>query len=276
LKKYKNAINLRDRALLTPEVVSETNYLIRTRGYSIVQGILHSEEIDALRDSMLDAIMSQKSVPGVERSQLDRYQIHDLLNQDLNFARLLEDPRLQQVIAPHLGEHWIIYAATSSSIPPGGQNYSSRLHVDSPRHLLGYDFNIGLIWALNDYTPESGGALKILPGSHHSAEPPEENLFERHCDQILCPAGSLIVFSARLFHRTGWNGTQEWNHSMTVNACRSFMKPRMDWVRLIRPQVVAHLNSQALRLIGFDTRVPTSLDEFFLPDNQRLYKPNQG
>jgi len=47
------------------------------------------------------------------------------------FAGLLEDPRLQQLLAPLLGESWILYAFTSSSLPPGGSNYGNRIHVDS-------------------------------------------------------------------------------------------------------------------------------------------------
>ena len=269
-------INLRHRTPFTAEEVSEYKYLVKTRGYSLIPGFLNLEETEQLKQSIVAAIAAYKPVPGVERSVLDQHQMHDLLNREINVLRLLEDPRLQQLVTPHLGEHWIMYAATSSSIPPGGANYASRLHVDSPRHLPGYEFNIGIIWALDDYTTENGGALKVLPGSHHSPETPNEAFFEKHCNQILCSAGSLLVFSARMFHRTAFNSTQQWNHSMTLNACRPFMKPRMDWVRFIRPELAEQLNAQGRRLLGFDTRLPTSMEEFFLPYEQRLYKPNQG
>jgi ectoine hydroxylase-related dioxygenase (phytanoyl-CoA dioxygenase family) len=224
---------------------------------------------------MANAIGSFKPVKDAERSLLDKYQIHDLINRDINYGRLLEDPRLQQLIAPHLGDHWIMYAATSSSIPPYGCNYSSRLHVDSPRFYPGYVFNMGLIWVLDDYTAENG-AIKILPGSQHSDVSPDFDFFEKNSTQISCKAGTLIVFNARLFHRTCTNSTSNWSHSMTLNACRSFMKQRMDWVRFIPTSVSDQLNAQARRLIGFDTRLPCSLEEFFVPDDQRLYKSNQG
>jgi ectoine hydroxylase-related dioxygenase (phytanoyl-CoA dioxygenase family) len=63
---------------------------------------------------------------------------------------------------------------------------------------------------------------------------------------------------------------------MTLNACRPFMKPRMDWVRAIPPEISDALNEQARRLIGFDTRVPASMDEFYARPEQRLYRPGQG
>lgn len=261
---------------LAPSEVAEHAYLVNTRGYSLLPNFLSRQEVEVLKNSLFDAINDYEPLSAIERSMLDRYQLHDLINRDINFARLLEDVRLQQLVEPHLGKHWIMYAATSSSIPPGGSNYASRLHVDSPRHTPGYHFNIGIIWALDDYTSDNGGALKVLPGSHHSAETPDEAFFEKYCDQILCSSGSLIVFSARLFHRTGINLTSQWNHSMTLNACRSFMKQRIDWVRFIRPDISDQLNEQGRRLLGFDTRLPASMEEFFRPDEQRLYKPNQG
>ena len=269
-------IHLSDRALLSEKELSEHNYLVQTRGFTLLDGFLNSQELSLLKETMERAIQEFKEVPGVERSLLDRYQIHDLINRDINYGRLLEDPRLQQLLAPHLGEHWIMYAATSSSIPPHGTNYSSRLHVDSGRYYPGYIFNMGVIWALDDYEVDNGGALKILPGSQHSDIKPELEFFDKNSVQALCKAGSLVLFNARVFHRTCENSTDRWNHSMTLNACRSFMKPRMDWVRFISKEISDQLNPQARRVIGFDTRLPTSLEEFFLPEESRFYKANQG
>jgi hypothetical protein len=268
-------IDTSDKALLSQSEVAEHTYLIQTRGYSILPDFLSKEETNLLKFSMKKAISEFTPVAGIERSFLDRYHMHDLIKRDINYGRLLEDPRLQQLIAPHLGESWIMYAATSSSIPPYGANYASRLHVDCPRFQPGYIFNMGIIWALDDYTL-TNGALKILPGSQHSDLMPDLELFERNCIQVFCKAGTLIIFNAKIYHRTCNNETAEWNHSMTLNACRSFMKQRMDWVKFIPEQVSNQLNAQARRLIGFDTRLPSSLEELFLPDELRLYKPNQG
>lgn len=270
-----DVIDLKDRQPLSPDFLAETHYHLQTRGYSLLPNFLSETETAVLKAALLKAIDAYQPTAGVERSFQDRYQIHDLLGQDICFARLLEDPRLQQLVAPILGQSWIMYAATSSSIPPKGTNYSSRLHVDSPRFQPGYVFNLGLIWTLDEYT-EQNGPLKVLPGSHHSSETPPETLFEKNCVKVLGPAGSLILFNARVFHRTGENHTYNWRHSMTMNACRSFMKQRMDWVRMLPDSVTGQLNEQARRLIGFDTRLPTSLEEFFLPEDQRLYKAGQG
>jgi len=268
-------VNLSNESPLPQEILAEHSYNIQTRGYSLVPGFLDSATVAYLKETLVRALGDYKPKAGVERSFQDRHQLHDLMIRDINFAALLEDPRLQDLVAPHLGAHWIMYASTSSSVPPLGTNYASRLHVDSPRHQLGYMFNIGLIWTLDDYTP-TNGAMEILPGSQHVEAPPTEELFAREAVRVLCPAGTLIVFNARTFHRTTPSLDVNWRHSMTMNACRSFMKQRMDWVRTTPRQISDQLNEQARRLIGFDTRLPTTLDEFYVPLQERLYKPGQG
>jgi len=270
-------IDLVQRARSRPlgdKELAENLYLLQTQGYCAFPDFIDVAECAELKRGLVHALETFQ-VRAAERSALDRYLIHDLLCQDIDYARLLEDPRLQQIVAPLLGEHWIMYAFTSSSLPPRGNSYGSRIHVDCPRLVPGYAFNIGMIWALDEFSPENG-ATKVLPGSHHSELVPSPELFAENCAQMTCGRGTLIVFHARLFHRAGDNQTDFWRHSLTMNACRAFAKQRMDWVRFIPESISSGLNSQARRLIGFDTRLPTSLDEFFVPESERLYKANQG
>jgi ectoine hydroxylase-related dioxygenase (phytanoyl-CoA dioxygenase family) len=250
-------------------------YAMRTRGYNVIPGFLDPAHCERLKEVLARALDEYVPRGESERSALDRYLLHDLVARDARIAALLDDPRLQPVVAPLLGEQWILYAFTSSSIPPGGTNYGRRIHVDSPRHIPDYATNVGLIWALDAFTGENGGT-EVLPGSHASPEAPSEELFERNCVQLHCPQGSLVVFQARLFHRSGVNASQRWRHALTMNACRSYMKQRMDWVRFVPKAIADTLGPQGRRLIGYDTRLPTSMEEFFVPEGERLYKPNQG
>jgi ectoine hydroxylase-related dioxygenase (phytanoyl-CoA dioxygenase family) len=274
MEKHRKDLSMEKATLLDSSFIDEHVYSLETRGYSLVQNFLEAAHCERLKAKLSEAV--ENYVPfGSKQSELDRYLMHDLLARDLAFAELLGDPRLQQLVAPILGEHWIMYAFTSSSLPPSGINYGHRIHVDCPRFNASYVFNLGMIWALDPFTRDNGGT-QLLPGSHHSASVPSEVYFDQHCSSIECPRGGLILFNARVFHRSGVNHSSDWRHSLTLNACRPFMKQRMDWIKLIPSEISSKLNSQARRLIGFDTRLPASMEEFFLPEEQRLYKPNQG
>jgi len=263
-----------DYPVIETSLIEEHIYNMQTRGYSVFDSFLSEEACELLKKRYVEVLDSYRPY-GTERSVLDRHHIHDLLARDVVFAKLLEDHRLQQIFAPILGEYWIMYAFTTSSLPPHGSNYGGRVHVDSPRYIPNYVTNAGIIWALDDFTLENG-ATKLLPGSHHHAEIPSESFFEKNCVELTCKKGAAVIINARVVHRAGINHTECWRHALTMNVCRSYMKQRMDWVRLIPESITNQLNSQAKRVIGFDTRIPTSLEEFFLPEEQRLYKANQG
>lgn len=259
---------------MSAAALSEHAYNMATRGYSVVPAMLEPSHRDGLKAALSRALAQYQPGP-TEQSSNDRYLMHDLLCRDPIFAHLLEDARLQELLAPLLGASWIMYAFTSSSLPPQGTNYGHRIHVDSPRWVPGYAFNVGVMWALDDFTDDNG-ATQVLPGSHHSPTTPSPELFDRHCVPLTCAAGSMILFDGRLFHRAGHNRTDAWRHALTMNACRSFMKQRFDWVRFVPAPIADALSPQARRIIGFDTRLPSSLEEFFLPEERRLYKPGQG
>jgi ectoine hydroxylase-related dioxygenase (phytanoyl-CoA dioxygenase family) len=46
--------------------------------------------------------------------------------------------------------------------------------------------------------------------------------------------------------------------------------------KMIPPDILAVLGETGGRFLGFNVRIPTSLDEYYLPPDKRLYKPNQG
>jgi len=245
--------------------MEEHVYSMKTIGYSVFENFLNPDDCKHLKNALAGVI---------EAYHHDKNHIHDLLAKDILYARLLEDARLQQVVSAVLDDYWILYAFTTSSVPPNGENYGGRIHVDCPRFVENYVFNVGIIWTLDDFTAENGGT-RLLPSSHHCSTAPTQEYFEKNAVQLCCKAGSLIVFNARVFHCSTKNMTNQWRHSLTMNACRPFMKQRMDWVRIIPESIVNQLNPQAKRIIGYDTRLPASLEEFFVPEQERLYKAYQ-
>lgn len=259
---------------LSNESLESHLFNMNTLGYSVIRNYYSIDFCNELKIALEKEVENHVPFDNSERSLLDRYHMHDLLIKNVIFGKTLEDKRLQIFIAPILGDNWIMYAYTSSSLPPNGFNYGSRIHVDCPRFIPNYPTNLGVIWALDDFTLENG-ATHVLPGSHNTDQIPSENHFRQNSVRLICNKGDLIIFNARLWHAAGVNQTDTFRHALTMNVCRPFMKQRMDWVRFIPTSISDQLNNQARRIIGFDTRLPTNLEEFFLPENQRLYKSNQ-
>ena len=62
------------------------------------------------------------------------------------------------------------------------------------------------------------------------------------------------------------------NHQFT----RSFFKQQIDYVRLLGDDSIEPLLPRTQQLLGWYTRVVTSLDEYYRPAHERLYRGGQG
>jgi ectoine hydroxylase-related dioxygenase (phytanoyl-CoA dioxygenase family) len=201
--------------------------------------------------------------------------VQNLMTRGLPFAKLMESEKVQAYLSDLLGDTCIVYAYTSSSMPPGSSNYSNRIHVDCPRLIPGYITNVGVLIALTDFTVENG-ASRFLPGSFVRAETPSESEFETKGERVFPKAGDAVIFNARTFHKGYPNRTSGPRHAITMNVCRSYMRQRFDYPRLVPKDVVDALGPVGKRFLGFNVRMPVSLDEYYVPEDQRLYKSNQG
>jgi ectoine hydroxylase-related dioxygenase (phytanoyl-CoA dioxygenase family) len=247
---------------------------VRERGFAVVPGVLPGQDVPRLR-LLLERCIDEDLMRWRGKPYPDAWMVQNLMARHLDFARVLESPPLQAYLGELLGDTCIVYAYTSSSMPPRGVNFSHRIHVDCPRVIPGYITNVGVMLALDDFTPENG-ATWFLPGSFTRESPPSAEEFFAAAERVLPRAGDMVLFNARTWHCGGENTTPRCRHALTLNACRSWMRQRFDYPRLVPPEIVEQLTEVGRRFLGFHVRMPTSLEEYYVPEDQRLYRANQG
>lgn len=247
---------------------------IDAEGFAIVPSVIAGAQALELR-GLLEQAIKEDLDKWAGKTYPDAWMVHNLVVRGMPFAHLLENATLQAYLCALLGDTCTLYAYTSSSLPPNGSNHTHRIHVDSPRLIPGYTTNVGAIVALDDFTLDNG-ATYFLPGSHRSPDVPSEEHFMANAKRVLPKRGDAVFFNARTFHMGGVNNTSEARHAVTMNVCRAYMRQRFDYPRLVPEEIVSQLSEVGRRFLGFHVRVPTSLDEYYLPEDQRLYKPGQG
>lgn len=246
------------------------------KGYAIAPGVLAPDKIEEMRDLLIQAIKDQDAKWAGAPNYIDHNMVHNLMLHAQPFVDLLSNPVMHAYLSAAMDPYCTLYAYTSSSIPAGGGgNYSSRVHVDSPRFIPGYPTNVGFIIALDDFS-EDNGATYFLPGSHLSDRVPSDEEFFAGAQRALPKAGDGVIFNARTFHYGGRNKTNRDRHAVTLNVCRSWMRQRFDYPRLMPKKMVDAMDDVGKRFIGWNVRVPTSLEEYYVPPEQRLYKGGQG
>jgi ectoine hydroxylase-related dioxygenase (phytanoyl-CoA dioxygenase family) len=74
----------------------------------------------------------------------------------------------------------------------------------------------------------------------------------------------------------GANRTDTPRHAITLNVCRSYMRQRFDYPRLVGDETLDYVGEVGRRFLGFNVRMPATIEEYYLPEAERLYKAGQG
>ena len=201
--------------------------------------------------------------------------VHNLMVRHPVFARFLENPVLHAYLSPLLGDTCILYAYTSSSMPPSG----CELLAPCPRRLAARDSGVlderrrdGRARRLH----EENGATRFLPHSFERMEPPSVEEFLEKSEQTFPRAGEAVIFNARTWHMGGMNRTppraMRSRSTSAGRTCGSASTIRASWAT----ETLDHVGEMGRRFLGFNVRMPATLDEYYLPEEERLYKAGQG
>jgi ectoine hydroxylase-related dioxygenase (phytanoyl-CoA dioxygenase family) len=255
--------------LLPTESIIET---LERDGYAVVPDVLAASTVALLKNDLATAIEKEAAFHG-GKDYVDYGMVLVCCAYARSFVDILGDERIMRVFDRILGPGSIVYAYTSSSMPPGASNYSYRIHVDCPRLIPGYETNAGVMLLLDDFTA-ANGATWVLPGSHRMREPPDETYFFAHAKRVSAAAGSLVYLNPRVWHSGGKNETNQWRHAITLNMCRPYMKQRLDIPKMMAASNVdlAGASDLALQKMGFYAQVPESLAEYYLPPEKRKFR----
>jgi len=242
----------------------------KATGSAIVTGVLSPEFCKAAKEQLVAAMEEEVRYHGT-RDYKDYGMVLLCSLYGGAFWTLFDNPRLVGPFNEILGKGCVIYAYTSSSMPPSAVNYSGRIHVDSPRIIPGFVTNMGATILLDEFTEENG-ATWYLPNSHERADSPSSEEFYAKAKRVIAPAGSVWFFNARTWHAGGANRTQSWRHALTINMARPWMKQRIDIPRAMASLDLSQLSPVARQKLGFDAQVPANYDEYYLPPEKRKYK----
>lgn len=245
-------------------------HAIATDGYIIIENVLSADFIAKCKAELAEAITKE-----TEYHKGQSYQDYAMVLicslYGGSFLDLFDNSKITEPFNAVLGDGCTVYAYTSSSMPPQSSNYSNRVHVDCPRIIPGYVTNMGATILLDDFTEENG-ATWFLPGSQELAEAPTEEEFYAKAKRVIAPAGTVWFFNARIWHAGGLNKTDQWRHALTINMARPWMKQRIDLPRAMSAMDLSQVSDAVKQKLGFYAQVPASLEEYYLPPDQRKYR----
>jgi len=251
-------------------------------GYAVLEGALEPAFVDECRTVMYRT--QQAIAEDVGRDRLERAGeigvLRLMLKYDPLFYRFLAIPSLLEVVDRTVSETGILHLQNGFILPsfaPDAQPrvFQNSYHQDFPRVLNGYLASINVMFAIDAFTA-ANGATWVVPGTHQQAARPSEETIRATARPVECPAGSMVVFDSTLWHAAGLNGSGRDRVAVNHQFTRSFIKQQIDYVRAVGDAAVLAQPPRTQQLLGWYTRVVTSLDEYYQPPENRPYRARQG
>ena len=245
-------------------------------------GVLHRELLTATQEALRRA--AGRIEHEVGRDRLERAGEIGVVRIPMRFEpvffRLLELAEVMAVVDQTVSSTAILHLQNGLILPPAEPRHRDDLfqrsfHMDFRRVLNGYLCSMNTLFAIDDFTRENGATL-VVPGSHQHANPPTAGYLLEHAVPVECPAGSMLVFDSTLWHAAGHNLSGGDRLAVNQQFTRSYIKPQIDYVRALGDETVLAQGPRTQQLLGWYTRVVTSLDEFYRAPDDRLYRAGQG
>lgn len=273
---------IRNRHLSDPDWLEHVLTDLRLLGCAVVEGVLDAPLIDRTRDAMYRTQAAIRAEIGDSRlaraGELGVLRL--MLRHDPVFFDYLALPPMLAVIDATVGPTAIMHLQNGfilPSLPPDETPVVAQnsFHMDFPRYLDGYLASINAFFALDVFN-ETTGATRVVPGSHQQAEPPSRAAMLARAVPANCPAGSMILFDSTLWHAAGQNGSGRDRLAINQQFTRAFLKQQLDYCRALPDATIRALPERTQQLLGWWTRLPASLDEYYQPPGERLYRSGQG
>jgi ectoine hydroxylase-related dioxygenase (phytanoyl-CoA dioxygenase family) len=196
------------------------------------------------------------------------------------FLSFLEIPEAISLIDRTVSETAILHTQNGFILPSFSEGevptiFQNSFHRDFPRVFNGYVASINIMFAIDEFSAENG-ATQVVPRTHQAASAPDQEYLKENAIAVECPAGSMLVFDSTLWHAAGANTSGKDRLAINHQFTRSYIKQQIDYVRALGDETVLAQKPRTQQLLGWYTRVVTSLDEYYRPEDERLYRRGQG
>ncbi len=234
---------------------------IRDYGLTIVPDVLVGEALERARDALYRAAESDRVRAREQKFGLD--YAHDETNQrvwnvlsrdpafeDLAFHRIAVD-----YVKAVLGWPALLGNISANITGPGGGEMV--LHADQifvPEPWAAEPQGMNVAWCLDDFT-EANGATRFAPGSHKLNRAPRRDEQNVETVPMEAPAGSIVVFESRVWHKTGFNRAKDERRAgVFAWYTKPIYRTQENWFLSLKPEIRQFASEEALVLLGYKTQ----------------------
>jgi ectoine hydroxylase-related dioxygenase (phytanoyl-CoA dioxygenase family) len=252
---------------------------LKSEGYFIIKNAIPSEWVGTLSKAMYTAFERHRKVQKKYNNDIttDGVALHVLISDDV-FIQLVyyicESGIIEDLQTNFFGSPCILNSFSALNNLPKQSNFSSVVHRDLRFYSGDFPMMLNCLIMIDDFTIENG-ATYLLPGSHLDKSKPSDEEFFNNAIQAVGSSGDLLVFNSNLWHASAPNKTDKDRKALPFTISRSFMKQLFDYPRGLGYNRMHTFSNKMQQFLGYHSRVPASLIEWYQPEEERFYKKNQ-
>ncbi|MFV0307102.1 MAG: phytanoyl-CoA dioxygenase family protein [Desertimonas sp.] len=232
---------------------------LATHGICAVTGVLSDDVLATVQHELYGAAAADRARSREVKFALDypddetNQRVWNVLSRAPVFADLAEHPVALRLLRSVLGWPMLLGNLSANITGPGGGEMV--LHADQifvPTPWPDEPQGANAAWCVDDFTADNG-ATCFVPGSHllHRPPSPEER---PEAVPMEAPAGSVVVFESRLWHRTGHNRTADRRRAGIFGwYTRPIYRQQENWYLSLDPSVRQFASDDLLVLLGYRT-----------------------
>lgn len=223
---------------------------LERRGYAVLPGRLGGPELAAARDALGVLLETAGWGAGFDGTRTKRVWAPLAVTRCLDRAAL--DPLVLTAVEDAVGPGAQFGNTCAIQVHPGQQ--AQVLHYEQGIYPLPRDRDVMLtaLWALDDFTA-GNGATRIVPGSHlRPAGRPDPG--EAVAAEMA--AGSVLLFSGRLYHGAGANTAAGPRLGVVIDYVQPWLRPCEAHALSADLAEVRQLPQRLQELLGFNQASP--------------------
>ena len=252
---------------------------LKEQGYTIIRNLIEEDLLDLLRNALDKAFIEHRQTQLNNNNDIktNGVALHVLLSNPIfiGFLEELEKKNFFTFLSEtFFNSKCIINSFSGLNNLPNQPNFSAVVHRDLRFYSGDVPIMLNCLLMVDDFTIENGGTY-LLPYSHLKEEKPSDEEFFKNAIQAVGKKGDMIIFNANVWHSSAPNTTQGDRRAIPITVSKSFMKQLLDYPRAIGYDRMDEFSLELQQLLGYHSRVPASLDEWYQPEDKRFYKKNQ-
>lgn len=255
------------------------NYELKEIGICFLRKQIDDDLINDLRFAVDVSFIKHREIQLKLNNEINSDGVAlNVLNDDLSYIKLLEKLMELSVIKDleinFFKSKFILNSISALDNKPNSPNFSAMVHRDIKFFSKDLPIMLNALVLLDDFTIENGATM-LLPYSHKIEEKPTDESFKKECIRAIGKKGDILLFNSNIWHCSAPNETNESRRAIPITFSKSCMKQMFDYTKIIEAESMYNFSEEMRQLLGFNSRVPSSLYEWYLPADKRFYKKNQ-